>query len=71
MKYNKHRKRWELTDTEMLKRVRKEWEEKRELVPLDDTGSFHYYNGGVSALSALLKELCHGDRNGQKAKSEN
>ena len=66
MKYNKHKERWELTDTEMLKRVRKEWEEKRDALPLDDTNSFHYYNGGVNALSNLLKELCHGDRDGQK-----
>jgi hypothetical protein len=66
MKYNKHRERWELTDTEMLKRLREGWERKRDALPLDDTDSFHYFNGGVNALSDLLMDLIHGDRNACK-----
>jgi len=66
MKYNKYKERWELTDTEMLKRLRKEWEKNRDDLPPADTDSFHYYNGGVNALSDLLMDLIHGDRNARK-----
>jgi len=66
MKYNNNKERWELTDTEMLKRLRKEWERKRDALPLNDTDSFHYFNGGVNALSDLLMDIIHGDRNARK-----
>ena len=62
MKYNENRKRWELTNTEMLKRLKAKWEADRDAVPDDCAQNFHYFNGGVVALEQLLHELVWGDK---------
>ncbi|MCP4098373.1 MAG: hypothetical protein GY748_19245 [Planctomycetaceae bacterium] len=62
MKHNKDIQQLEPTDVELLIMIRKEWEAKRDALA-NCFHSWHYFNGGVTALDQVIRDLGLGDKN--------
>jgi hypothetical protein len=62
MKHNKNIQQLEPTDVELLIMIRKEWETKRDSFGNYDLPSWHYFNGGVTALDQAIRDLGLGDK---------
>jgi hypothetical protein len=61
MRYDEKRKRFVPTTTEIIERERRLWKIRRDELPDHDVQSWHYFNGGMEALSDLRKRLVRGD----------